>query len=100
MITDRDIAVRAVAEGKAPITMMRDVMSVEVLYCFADLDLDEVARSMGNAKVRRLPVVDRQKRLVGIISIGDLARNSDADITGRTVSFISEPGGEHSQAVE
>ena len=53
MITDRDIAVRAVAEGKAPIPMVRDVMSVEGLYCFADLDLDEVARSMGNAKVRR-----------------------------------------------
>jgi CBS domain-containing protein len=97
MITDRDIAIRAVAEGKAPTTKVRDVMSDEVLYCFDDQDLDEVARNMGDTKVRRLPVVNRQKRLVGIISLGDLARNGDAGITGQTVSHISEPGGGHSQ---
>jgi CBS domain-containing protein len=97
MITDRDIAIRAVAEGRVPTTKVRDVMSNEVLYCFDDQDLDEVARSMGDTKVRRLPVVNRQKRLVGIISLGDLARNEDAGITGQTVSHISEPGGKHSQ---
>ena len=97
MITDRDIAIRAVAEGKAPITKVRDVMSDEVLYCFDDQDLDEVAQNMGDSKVRRLPVVNREKRLVGIISLGDLARNEDAGTTGQTVSNISVPGGEHSQ---
>src|SRR3954465_9452108 len=70
MITDRDIAVRAVAQGKSPDTPVRDVMSREVLYCFDDQEIEEVARNMGQMKVRRLPVVNRDKRLVGIISIG------------------------------
>ncbi len=97
MITDRDIAIRAVAEGKPPTTMVRDIMSDEVLYCFDDQDLDEVAQNMGDTKVRRLPVLNREKRLVGIISLGDVARNEDAGTTGQTISHISEPGGEHSQ---
>jgi len=98
MITDRDIAIRAVAEGKSPTTKVRDIMSEEVLYCFDDQDLDEVAQNMSEMKIRRLPVVNRDKRLVGIISLGDLARNEDTSKTGETVSHISEPGGEHSQA--
>ena len=97
VITDRDIAIRAVAEGKAPTTKIRDVMSEEVLYCFEDQDLEEVAQNMGEMKIRRLPVVNRDKRLVGIISLGDLARREDAGTTGHAVSEISEPGGEHSQ---
>jgi CBS domain-containing protein len=97
MITDRDIAIRAVADGKAPTTKVRDTMSDEVLYCFDDQDLDEVAQNMSDTKVRRLPVLNREKRLVGIISLGDLARNEDAGTTGQTISHISEPGGEHSQ---
>ena len=67
VITDRDIAVRAVAEGKAPTTKVRDVMSPEVLYCYDDQDLDDVAKNMGDVKVRRMPVVNRDKRLVGIL---------------------------------
>ena len=97
VITDRDIAIRAVAEGKAPTTKIRDVMSQEVLYCFDDQDLEEVAQNMGEMKIRRLPVVNRDKRLVGIISLGDLARKEDAGTTGHAISEISEPGGEHSQ---
>ena len=97
VITDRDITIRAVAEGKAPTTKVREVMSQEVLYCYDDQDLDEVARNMGNMKVRRMPVVNREKRLVGIISFGDLARNENPGTTGQTISTISEPGGEHSQ---
>ena len=97
VITDRDIAVRAVAQGKAPTTMVRDVMSEEVLYCFDDQDLDEVAKNMGNVKVRRLPVVNRDKRLVGILSLGDLVRNEGAKVAAGTVSKISAPGGVHSQ---
>ena len=97
VITDRDITIRAVAEGKAPTTKVRDVMSKELLYCFEDQDLDEVARNMSDMKVRRLPVVNRDKRLVGIISFGDLARNENPDTTGQALSIISEPGGEHSQ---
>ena len=97
MITDRDIAIRAVAQGKAPTTKVRDIMSEEVLYCYDDQDLDEVAKNMSEMKIRRLPVVNREKRLVGIISLGDLARNEDAGKTGETVSHISQPGGQHSQ---
>jgi len=97
VITDRDIAVRAVAEGKAPTTKIRDVMSQEVFYCFDDQDLEEVAQNMADVKVRRMPVVNREKRLVGIISLGDLARCEDPDTTGHAVQNISTPGGEHSQ---
>ena len=74
MITDRDIAVRAVAKGLGPETKIRDVMSDGVLYCFEDETIDHVAKNMGDVKVRRLPVVTRDKRLVGIISIGDVAQ--------------------------
>lgn len=74
MITDRDIAVRAVAAGKDPkATKIRDVMSPKVLYCYDDQDILEVAKNMGENQVRRLPVVNRQKRLVGILALGDLA---------------------------
>ena len=98
MITDRDIAVRAVAQGKSPDTPVRDVMSGEVLYCFDDQEIGDVARNMGDVKVRRLPVVNRDKRLVGIISIGDLALKEEEALTGSAVANISKHGGRHSQA--
>jgi len=96
VITDRDIAVRAVAEGKEPTTKVREVMSQEVLYCFEDQDLDDVAKNMGDVKVRRMPVVNRDKRLVGIISLGDLVCKEDPETAGDTVAQISKPGGQHS----
>ena len=74
MVTDRDIAVRAVAKGMSPDTKIRQVMSQEVKYCFDDEDMDDVAQNMGDIKVRRLMVLNRDKRLVGIVSIGDLAQ--------------------------
>ena len=73
MITDRDITVRAIAEGRDPEkTTVRDAMSDQVRYCFDDEDPEEVARKMGAWQVRRLPVLNRDKRLVGIVSLGDL----------------------------
>jgi len=99
VITDRDIAIRAVAEGKAPTTKIRDVMSQEVLYCFDDQDLEEVAQNMGEMKIRRLPVVNRDKRLVGIISLGDLAVHGKAKATADAVAGISRPGGRHDQTL-
>ena len=99
MITDRDIAVRAVAAGKAPDTKVADVMTEELLYCFEDEELEEVSRNMGDVKVRRMPVVNRDKRLVGIISLGDLAKHEDASEAGHTMSDIARPGGQHSQTV-
>lgn len=98
VITDRDIAVRAVALGKSPDTKVREIMSGEVLYCFDDEDLAHVSRNMSDMKVRRLPVVNRDKRLVGVISLGDLARNETPTTAGRMISRVSEPGGKHSQA--
>ena len=97
MITDRDIAVRAVAEGKGPDTPVREVMSADVKYCYEDEDLEHVAKNMADIKVRRLPVVSREKRLVGIVSLGDLARkDGGGKNTGKTVRGISQPGGPHS----
>ena len=97
VITDRDIAVRAVAEGKSPNTKVADVMSREVLYCYEDQDLDDVLRNMGAVKVRRLPVLNRDKRLVGIISIGDVALHHDPTKAERAIKELSMPGGLHSQ---
>jgi CBS domain-containing protein len=97
MITDRDIAVRAVAQGKPPEARIRDVMSPGILYCFDDQELDEVATNMGKNQVRRLPVIDHDKRLVGILSLGDLASKEDAGAVGRAVSQVSQQGGKHSQ---
>jgi CBS domain-containing protein len=97
MVTDRDIAVRAVANGLGPDTKIADVMSQEVLYCFEDDDLEDAAHNMGDIKVRRLPVLNRDKRLVGIIAISDLARRETDKKLGEAVANISAPGGAHSQ---
>jgi Predicted transcriptional regulator, contains C-terminal CBS domains len=97
MVTDRDIAVRAVAQGLGPDAKIRDVMSQEVMYCFDDEELDDAAQNMGDIKVRRLPVLNRDKRLVGIIAISDLTRREDDKQVGETIADISAPGGAHSQ---
>jgi CBS domain-containing protein len=98
MITDRDIAIRAVAAGKGPDTPVREIMSTEVRYCFDDEDIDHVAHNMGENQVRRLPVVNRDKRLVGIVSLGDVALTKDKDAAADAVSGVSRPGGQHSQS--
>ena len=97
MITDRDIAIRAVAQGKGPETPVREVMSSEVKYCFEDEDLEHVAKNMGDMQVRRLPVVNRDKRLVGIVALGDIARKEDHATTGQAAAGVSQPGGKHRQ---
>ena len=97
MITDRDIAIRGIAMGKGPDARVSDVMSSDVKYCFDDEEVDEVLHNMGEFQVRRLPVLNRDKRLVGIISLGDLATNGDTADAGEALSGISKPGGEHSQ---
>lgn len=98
MITDRDIVVRAVAAGHGPDTLVREVMSAQVQYCFDDQSLEEVTANMADIQVRRLPVVNRDKRLVGIISLGDIAVQSGREhAAAAALSGISRPGGEHSQ---
>lgn len=98
MITDRDIALRAVAARKGPDTPVREVMSTEVKYCFEDEDLDHVVANMSEIRVRRLPVVNREKRLVGIVSLGDVAIAESPSKAGRVIKGVSQPGGPHSQS--
>ncbi len=99
MITDRDIAVRAVSEGRGPQTLIKEIMSSEVMYCYDDQSIDEVTHNMADIRVRRLPVVNRSKRLVGILSLGDLATDESVqDDAGEALGGISRPGGQHSQS--
>jgi CBS domain-containing protein len=89
MITDRDIAVRAVAEGKSSTTPIRKVMSEKIFYCFDDNDVAEAARLMAKHQVRRLPVLNRDKRLVGIVAMADIARK-DGDATKTAIQGVSQ----------
>ncbi len=97
MVTDRDIALRAVAEGKGPDTRVREVMTQDVRYCFEDEELEHAARMMSEQQVRRLPVMNRQKRLVGILSLGDMAMGEGPFPAGEALAGVSRPGGAHSQ---
>ena len=99
MLTDRDITVRAVARGKGPQTPVGEVMSEDVKYCFEDEEMAAVTANMGDIQVRRLPVLSRDKRLVGIVSLGDIVNTGrNARQAGQALAGISQPGGEHSQA--
>lgn len=83
VITDRDITIRAVAEGLGVDTPVRQIMSKNVLYCFEDEDVQHVAENMADEQVRRLPVLNRNKRLVGVVSLGNIAsaENTQASAT-------------------
>jgi CBS domain-containing protein len=92
MITDRDIAVRAVAEGRDAHSAVRDSMTDEVVYCFEDQEYEDAAALMRQHQVRRLPVVNREKRLVGVVSLGDVSlRGGDSNVTAQTVEDVSTP---------
>ena len=97
MITDRDIAVRGVAKGHGPDTPVRDLMTDDLIVVRSDDDIEEAAEKMSGAQVRRLPVIDDQERLCGIISLGDLSREADQDCADRALEGVSQPGGEHRQ---
>src|SRR5437016_13781025 len=98
MISDRDIAIRGVAMGRGPDARIADVMTADVKYCFEDQDIEEVTSNMGDIQVRRLPVLNRKKQLVGINALGDTARAQAGDGTAAALRRISRPGGEHAQA--
>ena len=93
MVTDRDITVRATAQGDAPTDVrVRDVMTPEVIYCFEDDPVEDAARLMAAKQVRRLVVLNRDKRMVGIVSLGDLAvKTGDEQLAGYALEGISEP---------
>jgi len=92
MLTDRDIVVRALADS--PLSRYvdaRSVMSHRLLYCFADQNVEDVLENMGEMQVRRMPVVDRDKRLVGVVSIGDLCGKASLTKAGDSLNRISWP---------
>jgi CBS domain-containing protein len=92
MVTDRDIVVRGLANGASQEPKCaRDVMSPQILYCREDEKVEDVLRNMGEAQVRRLPVLDASKRLVGFVSIGDLSGKAKATKTGEALKEISKP---------
>jgi len=97
MISDRDIAIRGIGMGRGPDGRVGDVMTADVKYCYDDQDLDEVSANMGEIQVRRLPVLNRNKQLVGIIALGDIARVQGGNGTGAALCGISRPGGQHVQ---
>jgi CBS domain-containing protein len=98
MITDRDIAVRGIAKGKGPQTPVREVMTSDVKFCFEDEETDHIVQNMGDQQIRRLPVLNRNKRLVGLLSVGDVAIAEGSELAGEAVADISRPGGAHSQS--
>jgi CBS domain-containing protein len=90
MVTDRDITVRGVAEGKGPDAPIRDVMTDDVVWCTDTDSVDEVLQQMSDAQVRRIPVVDRDRQLVGIVALGDIALEEEDDVD-ETLRDISMP---------
>lgn len=97
MITDRDIAVRGIANGHGPDTPVRDLMTTGVVVARADDDVEECAAKMSQAQVRRLPVIDENDQLCGIVSLGDLSREADDDCASEALEGVSQPGGQHRQ---
>ena len=92
MVTDRDVVVRVIAEGGDVRTKTaRDAMSPGVLYCFSDESVETVLENMGGQQIRRLPVVNRDKRLVGVVSLGDLALSGKRKAAGEALQEISQP---------
>lgn len=91
IVTDRDITVRAIAEGRGVDTPVREVMSGEVIYATSDQPVEDVMREMAEAQVRRIPVVDADRKLVGIVSLGDLALEEEQDVD-KTLREVSKPG--------
>ena len=91
-ISDRDIAIRAVAEGKGAGTMVRDVMSKGITWAYEDDSVEQAVTVMGKQQVRRLPIVNRDKRLVGIIALGDFAvEKSEIQPAAQALAEISQP---------
>ena len=92
-VTDRDIVIRAVAEGLDASTKVRDVMSEKVMWAYEDDSVEKASQIMSENQIRRLPIVDANKRLVGIVALGDLAVNAaDIKSASEALSDISKPG--------
>ena len=97
MITDRDIAVRGVAEGRGPDTPVSELMSDGIICAHEDDDVAQVAQRMSEEQVRRIPVLDSDEKLVGIVSLGDLARETRGETAEQALEGVSAPGSMHQQ---
>jgi CBS domain-containing protein len=93
VLSDRDLTIRALADGMdAGIMLARDLMTTPTIYCFDDQDVSEAARIMEENQIRRLVVLSREdKRLAGVVSLGDLARNGTTELSGKVLRKVSEP---------
>ncbi|MFL6857339.1 MAG: CBS domain-containing protein [Allosphingosinicella sp.] len=101
MVTDRDIAVRAVAQGRGPDTPVSEVMSGELIFAYDEDEVEDVAIKMSDAQVRRLPVLSRDGHsLVGIVSLGDISRSDHGDAAKVALDGVTDPGGAHNQSQE
>ncbi len=97
MITDRDIAVRGVGQGKGPDCAVRDLMSSDIVCARDTDDITAVAQRMSDAQVRRLPVLDAEDKLVGMVSLGDLSRDAQKGVAETALEGVSAKGGAHDQ---
>ena len=97
MITDRDIAVRGIAKGYGPDTPVRDLMTGDIVAVRDTDNVSDVAAKMSEAQVRRMPVIDSDAKLCGIVSLGDLSREADGGAASEVLSRVSQKGGAHQQ---
>lgn len=94
MLTDCDIAIRAVGNGRGPDTKVEEIMSTGIRYCYENEEAEEVFQNLADQQIRRIPVVDQDKRLVGVLSIGDLARvDGGGGSAGAALAGIARPAG-------
>jgi CBS domain-containing protein len=92
MITDRDIAIRAVAGARPPgTTRVREIMTPGSIFVYEDQDVDEVVHVLEEHRIRRAPVLSREKRIVGIVSLGDIAVDASATLSGKALKRVSQP---------
>jgi CBS domain-containing protein len=91
MVTDRDMVVRAIAQGKDSQTPIREVMTESIKYCFDDEDVEDVARNMAELGVRRLPVVNRDKRLVGFVALSNIAQGGNSSSKETLLRGVATP---------
>ena len=91
MVTDRDIVVKGLIDGIDVATLTaRDVMTGPILYCRANEDVEDAVRLMEEHEVRRLPVIDENKRMVGILALGDISSHAGRELSGEVIQAVSE----------
>ena len=93
VVTDRDLALRGIAAGVNSKAMLgRDLMTSPIIYCFDDQDVEEAAKLMEEHQIRRVAVLSREdKRLVGVVSLGDMANNGTKEMSAEVLQSVSEP---------